>query len=89
MTPRQQKAKDRYIRRKHVKDMIQPSHDLFKRYYPKQHGKMEKDAENRRLGKIKAKKDKDKYIKQWRSTQYRHAMKKALKLEEKLEHGQR
>jgi len=45
LSPRQQAAKERYIRRKYAKDMVQPSSHLFKRYYPKQYDAMEKVRE--------------------------------------------
>lgn len=89
LTPRQQAAKERYVRRKYAKDMVQPDNPLFKRYYPKQYNDMEKVEYDLEMKKEHEKKGKDKYIKQFKNTQYRHMMKNALKLEEQLEHGER
>jgi hypothetical protein len=85
LTPRQQAAKDRYIRRKYAKDMIQPSNPLFKRYYPKQAEDMEKAEYDLEQKKKQDKKNKEEYFNKWRNTQHRHSMRNALKLEEKLD----
>ena len=46
---------------------------------------MDKVRHESEEGKKREKMEKDQYIKQWKNSQYRHMMKKALKLEEKLE----
>jgi len=85
LSPRQQANKNEYMRKKYAKDLIQPSENRFKLYYPKQHAKMEQDKEHQHLKKQREKKSKDIYFKQFKNSQHRYAMKRALQLEEKLE----
>ena len=85
LTPRQQAAKERYIRRKHAKDMIQPSHHLFKRYYPKQAEAMEKAEYDLEQKKKEKKRQKDEFFKKYKTGVHSQQMRNTLKLEEQLD----
>ena len=87
LTPRQQKAKERHIQRKYAKDLIQPSHSLFRRYYPKQYESMEKTEYDLEIKKKQKKKEKDEFFKKYKTGVHSQQMRNTLKLEEKLEHG--
>ena len=87
LTKRQQQAKDRHIRSKYAKDLIQPSENSFKLYYPKQYGSMEKAREQQDIKENKEKKSKDDFFKKYRVGIHNKEMRNSLKLEEKLNGG--
>ena len=85
LTERQQQAKDRHIRNKYAKDLIQPSEDRFKLYYPKQYDNMEKAREQQEIKQKKEKQSKDDFFKKYRTGIHNKEMRNTLKLEEKLD----
>ena len=85
LTERQQQAKDRHIQRKYAKDLIQPSEDRFKLYYPKQYGSMEKTRERQEIKKSGDKKSKDNFFKKYKTSIHSDEMRNTLKLEDKLD----
>ena len=90
LTPRQQRAKDRYMRKKYAIDLIQPCENRFKRWYPKQYAQMEKAREQQEIKAKKEKESKDEFLRENRHNiiEKRKAL-NALKLEEKLEYGKK
>ena len=89
LTPRQQAAKDRYIKRKYAKDLVQPSNPLFRKYYPKQYNEMEATVERLKIKRKEEKKSKDEFFKKYKTSVHSKQMRNTLKLEEQLEHGRR
>ena len=89
LTPRQQAAKERYMKRKYAKDLIQPSNPLFKRYYPEQHVMMEKAEHDMEVKSKYEKKQKDEFFKKYKTGVHSQQMRNTLKLEEQIEHGSR
>ena len=87
LTPRQQTAKDRSIRGKYDKDLIQPSENRFKLYYPKQYAKIEKTAELQEIKQKQEKQSKEEFFKKYKTSVHSKQMRNTLKLEEQLEHG--
>lgn len=82
LTPRQQQAKDRSIKRKYAKDLVQPSNPLFKKYYPKQYTQMEKAKEHLETKRKQEKKSKDEFFAKHKTGIHSQQMRNALKLEE-------
>lgn len=89
LSPRQQKIRDYNIKKKYVKDMIQPSNPLFKRYYPEQAKAMDKIQYDLEVNRKQEKQRKDEFFKKYRTGVHSQQMRNTLKLEEQLEHGRR
>ncbi len=89
LNPRQQKAKDRHMQRKYAKDLIQPSEDKFKHWYPKQYNEMEQAREQQDLKANQEKQSKDEFFKKYKTRVHSKEMRNMLKIEEQLEHDKR
>ncbi|MFH1328145.1 MAG: hypothetical protein ABIH76_04795 [Candidatus Bathyarchaeota archaeon] len=90
LTPRQQRAKDRYMRKKYEKDLIQPSDDSrFKKHYPKQWADMEKTRYDLEIKAKQKKESRDKFFEKYKTGIHSKEMRNMLKLEEQLEHGRK
>ena len=73
------------MRSKYAKDLIQPSENSFKLYYPKQYGSMEKAREKQDINQKKEKKSKDNFFSKYRTGIHNKEMRNTLKLEDKLD----
>ena len=89
MNERQQAAKNRYLRDKYSKDLIQPSEDKFKYYYPKQYSDMERARERMDIKAKQEKQSKDEYFKKYKTSVHSQQMRNTLKLEEQIKYGKR
>lgn len=87
LTPRQQANKERHMRKKYAKDLVQPSDNKFKKYYPKQYNKMEKTREQQELKTKQEKDSHDKFFAKYRTSVHSKEMRNVLKLEERLKYG--
>jgi len=83
--PVQRVAKERHDRQKYAKDLIQPSENQFKKYYPKQYSEMEKTVEKQEIKAKQEKESRDKFFDKYKNTLHNKEMRNILRLEEQLD----